>query len=70
MSNRNISMISREELEAEYEQSQWALAWALQKLGGKMSILDCDVRYGNKCRIWYKVENGYTDIELREDDGT
>lgn len=72
MSNRDVTLLSREELEANYEQSQWALAWALKQLGGFILVHDIDMISGENYRIWYRRDElkRATHIELREDDGT
>lgn len=54
MTSVNVASMSRQELEAEYELSQWALTWALHKLGGKMEITSHDmITFQKQGRIWY-----------------
>lgn len=54
MTNVNTASLSRQELEAEYELSQWALTWALHKLGGRMEITQADMlEFDKQGRLWY-----------------
>lgn len=54
MTNERIHDVSRETLEQEYEMSQWALAFALHKLGGRMTITEHDMQaFPGHFRVWY-----------------
>ena len=54
MTNERIHEVSRETLEQEYEMSQWALAHALHRLGGRMTITEYDMlQLDGARRIWY-----------------
>ena len=54
MTNVNTASLSRQELEAEYELSQWALTWAIHKLGGRMEITQADMaEFDKQGRLWY-----------------
>lgn len=69
--NTDISQCSREELEATYQLSQWALTWAIIKLGGKLEITPEDMESFNKVgQIYYgsiPTELGaITTVEFRE----
>lgn len=71
LDNTDISQCSREELEATYQLSQWALTWAIHKLGGFLEITPEDMASFNKTgQIWYgKVETAtgtITTVEFRE----
>lgn len=64
--NENITQLNLAELREEYERSQWALAHALEQLGGKMVVPG---GLPNKIyRVWYSVNPTTFDtvIELRE----
>ena len=66
MMNENITQLNLAELRKEYELSQWALAHALEQLGGKMVVHE---GLQNKTyRVWYSVNPTTFDtvIELRE----
>lgn len=64
MSQVNIANLSRADLEQEYELSQWALTWALHKLGGRMEITEKEMEeFATQGRIWYNrlpMEHGGT----------
>ena len=72
MSTMNVSSLSRPELEEEFKLSQWALTWAITKLGGKLEITPEDMANFNVLgRIWYQqlpCETGglVTVVEFRE----
>lgn len=72
MTNERIQDISRIQLEAEYEASQWALAHALHKLGGRMTITQWDMQnLPAQHRVWYSrriTDDGatVTQVELQE----
>ena len=69
MMNENITQLNLAELRQEYEISQWALAHALEQLGGKMVVPG---GLPNKIyRVWYSVNPTTLDtvIELREHKG-
>ncbi len=56
MTNVNVASLSRSDLEQEYELSQWALTWALHKLGGRMEITSQDMaEFATQGRIWYNT---------------
>lgn len=66
--NIDETKLSLDELQAEYERSQWALAWALKKLGGHMLITHHEqiADGNNQYRAYYTTgRQGYF-IELRE----
>ena len=67
--NVNITQLNLAELREEYERSQWALAHALEQLGGKMVVPGGlpNTIY----RVWYSVNPNTLDtvIELREHKG-
>lgn len=57
----DVNELNLARLREEYELSQWALTWALHKLGGTLIITPQDVEEFNKSgRIWYSQ---------REDEG-
>lgn len=69
--NTNINELTLGELRGEYERSQWALAFALERLGGVL-VIPFDAVESNKAaslkRVWYGVDaerQEYT-IELRD----
>lgn len=68
MSQLNISEMNRGDLEEEYQLSQWALSWALHKLGGTLTITSADMEDRNiNGRIWYTRQfDGSTQVEFRE----
>ena len=69
MMNENITQLNLAELREEYERSQWALAHALEQLGGKMVVPG---GLPNKIyRVGYSVNPNTFDtvIELREHKG-
>jgi hypothetical protein len=57
--NLDVTKLSREELEAEYQLSQWALTWAVKKLGGTLEITTTDMaQYSVAGRIYYEEKIG------------
>lgn len=69
MDNENVRALSLEKLLQEYELSQWALTWALHKLGGSMTVTAQDRLEFNKTgRIWYErnAQDFSTTVEFRE----
>ena len=72
MTNENIAMIDRAQLEAAYEASQWALAHALHKLGGSMTITQWDMEnLPAQHRVWYSQQTTdagaqVTHVEIKE----
>lgn len=69
--NTDETKLTLVELQAEYERSQWALAWALRSLGGKLWITSADINEdltsNRKFRTYYEVKpNGDTLIEIKE----
>lgn len=65
----DVAELSLYELRSEYERSQWALAHALEQLGGKMVVPGG--LPGKICRVWYSVNPTTLDtvIEIREHKG-
>jgi len=53
--NLNVADLTREELEQEYQLSQWALSWAVRKLGGLLIITTPDTQeYAVAGRVLYE----------------
>ena len=63
--NENIAELNRGDLEEEYQLSQWALSWALYKLGGTMTITSAEMVEWNKTgRIWYERDRVSGDMKV------
>ena len=67
--NTNVTALTFQQLLDEYERSQWALAWALKALGGKLEIMQGSIAddEGKHFRIYYSQDITFTHtIELKE----
>ena len=66
--NTDTTKLTYDELQAEYERSQWALAWALKKLGGAMFISNDDIAkdVGKQYRTYYQQLASGTFIKIEE----
>ena len=67
--NTNVTALTFQQLLDEYERSQWALAWALKALGGKLEIMQGTIAddEGKRFRVYYSQDITFTHtIELKE----
>lgn len=65
--NVDVNKLTYPQLLLEYERSQWALAHALHKLGGYMTVSDVDMReFNGKFRVWYSLLDTATHIKLEK----
>lgn len=66
--NPDISKLNRAELEEEYQLSQWALSWALHKLGGSFTITRAEMEeQASSGRVWYSTSvDGDTTVQYKK----
>lgn len=69
--NRDVMQLSYEQLQAEYERSQWTLAMLVRKMGGIVEIADSELEEAPRFyRLWYTRHSNRRSyvIELKEED--
>jgi hypothetical protein len=67
LDNTDVRTLTYPQLRLEYERSQWALAHALHKLGGSMTVTDEDMQnFSGKFRVWYSPMAKSTFIKVEK----